>query len=100
MGVLWWMMSKQEQMIAQKYQLREEGGKRRSSVINERKVKQSSKIAMQGILYVCGFYITWFFPTVQRITELSHGKNFFALQALDTGLLPLQGFFNVLIYMR
>jgi hypothetical protein len=100
MVVLWWMMRKQERMIAQKYQLREEGGRQRTSIINEKEVKHSSKIAMQGILYVCGFYITWFFPTVQRITELSHGQNFFVFQALDTGLLPLQGLLNVLIYMR
>ncbi|CAJ1948245.1 unnamed protein product [Cylindrotheca closterium] len=71
--------------------------KRRS--INE-EGKYSSRIAVQGSLYVLAFCITWFFPTVQRIIELGNGTNYFAIQALDTTLLPLQGFLNVLIYLR
>lgn len=57
-------------------------------------------IAIQGILYVAAFYITWFFPTLQRVLELANVPPYFALQALDTTLLPLQGLFNVLIYLR
>jgi len=74
--------------------------KRRNSVINERKWRHSKMIATQGILYVCAFYITWLFPTIQRITELAVGRNYFPIQALDTALLPLQGLFNVLVYLR
>jgi len=72
--------------------------KKRRSIINEG--KYSTRIAVQGSLYVLAFCICWFFPTVQRITELAEGTNYFAVQALDTTLLPLQGFFNVLIYLR
>lgn len=68
--------------------------------INDNGSKHSSRIAVQGSLYVLAFYVAWFFPTVQRITELAHGTNFFVIQALDTTLLPLQGFFNVIIYLR
>lgn len=53
--------------------------------------KYSSRIAAQGSLYVLAFCICWLFPTVQRITELSNGTNYFAIQTLDTTLLPLQG---------
>ena len=61
---------------------------------------KSRQIAIQGMLYVCAFYVTWLFPTLQRITELSVSKNYFVLQILDTSLLPLQGLFNFIIYIR
>lgn len=64
--------------------------KGRRSSIND-SAKYSSRIAVQGSLYVLAFLITWFFPTVQRITELADGTNYFTIQALDTTLLPLQG---------
>lgn len=62
--------------------------------------KYSRRIAVQGIMYILAFYITWLFPSVQRIIELVLGKNFFVLQFLDTSLLPLQGFLNVIIFAR
>ena len=65
------------------------------------KMRQHSRtIAIQGILYVGAFYITWIFPTIQRILELADVPGKFWLQALDTSLLPLQGVFNVFIYLR
>jgi hypothetical protein len=67
-----------------------------------KKKNGSTEVAIQGMLYVGAFYITWFFPTLQRIIELcqtTRERNF-ALQFLDTFLLPLQGFFNAMIYFR
>jgi hypothetical protein len=64
------------------------------------KASKSRQIAIQGMLYVVAFYITWFFPTLQRITELAVSKNFFVLQFFDTFLLPLQGVLNFGIYIR
>ena len=74
--------------------------KRRSISNSFQQDSRSKQIAVQGMLYVVGFYITWLFPTISRITELSSGKNFFAVQFLDTFLIPLQGFFNCGIYLR
>mmetsp|Transcript_22506 Transcript_22506/g.55690 ORF Transcript_22506/g.55690 Transcript_22506/m.55690 type:complete len:462 (-) Transcript_22506:89-1474(-) len=114
MVTLWWTMRKQERLISRKYELkapttatipaetngtRVRANRRKRQSIND-EGKYSSRIAVQGSLYVLVFCITWFFPTVQRISELANGQNYFAIQALDTTLLPLQGFFNVLIYMR
>jgi len=65
-----------------------------------REAAKSKKIAVQGLLYVVAFYITWLFPTISRITELVAGKNYFPIQFLDTFLIPLQGFLNFLIYIR
>ena len=65
-----------------------------------KKQRHSKMIAIQGILYVAAFYITWLFPTIQRIMELAGVESKFWIQALDTSLLPLQGLFNVIIYLR
>ncbi len=66
----------------------------------QKEVAKSRKIAVQGLRYVGAFYITWMFPTVSRITELVAKKNYFPIQFLDTFLIPLQGFFNCMIYIR
>mmetsp|Transcript_9925 Transcript_9925/g.16479 ORF Transcript_9925/g.16479 Transcript_9925/m.16479 type:complete len:409 (-) Transcript_9925:410-1636(-) len=73
---------------------------RGGSVINNNNRSVSKKIAVQGMMYVVAFYITWFFPSLQRIIELAAGKNFFVLQFFDTTLLPLQGLLNVIIFVR
>jgi hypothetical protein len=65
---------------------------------NYNHASKSRQIAIQGMLYVCAFYITWLFPTLQRITELTMSKNFFVLQFFDTFLLPLQGKFVFVSY--
>jgi hypothetical protein len=76
------------------------------SALNKKKKKwyekasKSRQIAIQGILYSCAFYFTWFFPTLQRITELAVNTNYYVIQFLDSFLLPLQGAFNFAIYIR
>mmetsp|Transcript_16851 Transcript_16851/g.21316 ORF Transcript_16851/g.21316 Transcript_16851/m.21316 type:complete len:611 (+) Transcript_16851:114-1946(+) len=61
--------------------------------------RKSRTIAIQGILYVCAFYVTWLFPTIMRFTQFA-GKTFYPIQLLDSTLLPMQGFFNFFIYIR
>ena len=68
--------------------------------LRAKKQRHSRMIAIQGILYVVAFYIIWIFPTIQRILEIVGASGKFYLQALDTSLLPLQGLFNVIIYLR
>jgi len=64
------------------------------------KASKSRQIAIQGILYSCAFYFTWFFPTLQRITEVAVNRNYYVIQVLDSVLLPLQGVFNFATYIR
>lgn len=77
-----------------------------TSALNKKKKKwyekasKSRQIAIQGILYSCAFYFTWFFPTVQRSTELAANTNYYVVQFLECLLLPLQGLFNFAIYIR
>ncbi|GFH53066.1 hypothetical protein CTEN210_09542 [Chaetoceros tenuissimus] len=76
------------------------GGLRDSRKSKYNKASRSRQIAIQGMLYVCAFYVTWFFPTVQRITEVAANKKFFVFQFFDSFLLPLQGAINFGIYIR
>jgi len=64
-----------------------------------KKATRSRQIAIQGMLYVCAFYITWLFPTIQRLMELANKKSF-VVQFFDSTLLPLQGLFNFIIFIR
>ena len=72
--------------------------KRKKKLFNN--ASKSRQIAVQGMLYVCAFYITWLFPTIQRIMELSGSDQYFVVQLFDTILLPLQGLLNFTIYIR
>jgi hypothetical protein len=64
-----------------------------------KKQQHSGMIVIQGILYVGAFYFSWIFLTIQHILELAGAQQIFAMQALDTTLLPLQRICNVYIYL-
>lgn len=74
--------------------------RRKAAAAAKNDAAQSQKIAVQGLLYVGAFYVTWLFPTISRITELTARKLYFPIQFLDTFLVPLQGFLNFFIYIR
>lgn len=66
------------------------------------KASQSRKIAVQGMLYVAAFYVTWLFPTLNRICdlfELTGNIYHTIIHTTDAILLPLQGFFNFWIFI-
>merc|ERR1711957_139255 len=75
------------------------GGGSTSSFSN---ASQSRKIAVQGMLYVAAFYVTWLFPTLNRILELLDwtGNIYHTIiHTTDAILLPLQGFLNFWIFI-
>lgn len=61
--------------------------------------EKSHQIAIQGQLYVVGFYVIWLFPTITSINCLADFHIFF-VQFCDTTLVPLQGFINFCIVTR
>jgi hypothetical protein len=70
-----------------------------------KKLSKSQKIAKQGLWFGAAFYVTWTFPTVTRFMGFVGKQRFpiqflFAIQFLDTFLLPLQGFLNFVVYIR
>lgn len=60
----------------------------------------ASQVFWQAFYYVLGFYITWIFPTILRMKQtLGKPVPYWILLAMSI-LLPLQGFFNFLVYVR
>jgi hypothetical protein len=64
------------------------------------KMKCTRRVAKQGLLYVGAFFITWMFPTISRIIELSGGTIPPTLVVLSGTFIPSQGIFNALVYFR
>ena len=61
---------------------------------------QSRRVATQALLYVLAYYLTWIFPTVTWLTQLTQGKTYTAILLLQAFFVPLQGFFNAAVYLR
>jgi len=63
-------------------------------------MKHTRAVAMQGMLYVGAFFITWLFPTISRIIQLCGGNIPPWLVVLSGTFIPSQGVFNALVYFR
>eukprot|EP00577_Skeletonema_sp_RCC1716_P011571 CAMPEP_0113406384 /NCGR_PEP_ID=MMETSP0013_2-20120614/19480_1 /TAXON_ID=2843 ORGANISM="Skeletonema costatum, Strain 1716" /NCGR_SAMPLE_ID=MMETSP0013_2 /ASSEMBLY_ACC=CAM_ASM_000158 /LENGTH=421 /DNA_ID=CAMNT_0000292221 /DNA_START=80 /DNA_END=1345 /DNA_ORIENTATION=+ /assembly_acc=CAM_ASM_000158 len=64
-----------------------------------RRHAQSRQVAWQGLRFVGVFYLTWAFATVNRLLQLVNGGSYFWLMCLHTIFVPMQGFFNFLVYI-
>ena len=63
-------------------------------------ISNSKRVARQSFLYVGALYITLLPGIINRLTELISGKRYPALAMIIALLMPLQGFWNALIYLR
>ncbi|CAB9502227.1 expressed unknown protein [Seminavis robusta] len=79
---------------------------RRRSIFNRRQsqppstLRQSRRIASQGLFYVVSFFLTFVFPSWARVSQMVSGTSPFAVTALFAVFFPLQGFFNAMVYFR
>lgn len=72
----------------------------RSNNVPQR-IDHSRRFANQAMFYVLSFWLTWLFPTCTRISQfITGGSSPFAFIALFCIFIPLQGFFNVIVYLR
>jgi hypothetical protein len=65
----------------------------------KKKASRSRQVGIQGILYVGALYITFFFPSINRVAQFC-GVTSFPLCLLQSISLPTQGFWNLLVYIR
>jgi len=81
---------------------RQEASSRRFDMTaSTRSFKHSKRVAMQGYWYCGAFYLAWIFPTITRITQLVVGDATpFALLFINALFVPIQGFFNFLVYIH
>lgn len=61
--------------------------------------RQSRRATNTALRYVAVFYVTWVFATVNRLLELIIGHSYFWLGVLSAVFVPLQGFFNFLVFI-
>jgi hypothetical protein len=66
----------------------------------EAQLIKTRAVAKQGALYVGVFFITWIFPTIARVVNLSGAELPEWLIALAGSFIPFQGFFNAMVYFR
>lgn len=62
--------------------------------------RMSRQLAVQSYFYVGGLYITYLTPLITRMIEVSTGQEPYWIVLLLGIVLPCQGFWNVLIYLR
>jgi hypothetical protein len=60
----------------------------------------SRAVFQQALYYTLAFYATFTFATLNRLLQQFTGTTFFGVIYLHAFMIPLQGFFNVLIYRR
>lgn len=83
------------------FKLEKRGARWKSS--NEDSYKRSKQATKQAFLYLLSFLVTWVFLTANLIIAVSgnwaeYGK--FPLIVLELLFIPMQGFFNALVYWR
>jgi len=64
------------------------------------RLTKTRAVAQQGALYVGAFFVTWLFPTIARVVKLSGKEPPDWLVALSGSFIPIQGFFNAMVYFR
>jgi len=69
---------------------------------SQRKMAHTKKIAVQSYFYVGAFLITWFWPTAARIVQLCNLEIGIPawMVTLAGCFIPIQGFFNAVVYFR
>lgn len=89
-----------DMLLVYRFVLNQEVTSRRYDVESDvRRFKRSKRVAVQGYWYCGAFYMTWIFPTITRLTQAIIGDATpFALVLTTAMFVPIQGFFNFLVY--
>jgi hypothetical protein len=61
---------------------------------------QSKRLAIQALYYVGAFFAAWIFPTIYQLAFVTRSTNPFWLVFICVISIPVQGFFNLLVFVR
>jgi len=64
------------------------------------RVSKAQRVANQALWYVAAFYLTFLFPTINRVVEQVTSQTYFPLVFLHAITKPMQGLLNYLVYIR
>jgi len=65
-----------------------------------RRKQRERNVLFQCLFYLTAFYMTWVCPTALRVKQSTSGTPTYGLLLCVGIFLPLQGFFNMLVYLR
>lgn len=71
-----------------------------STLNNKKKPSLSKRLARQSYLYVGALYITYIPVIMTRLTQLIAGVTFYGMILTIALLIPMQGWWNLLVYLR
>lgn len=61
---------------------------------------KSRDVAIQGMWYVVGFYMTYLFATLNRLLQVTMDKTYYPMLFLHALMIPSQGIWNFFVYVR
>jgi hypothetical protein len=61
---------------------------------------QSKRLAIQALYYVGAFFAAWIFPTIYQLAFVTRSTHPFWLVFISVISIPVQGFFNLLVFVR
>ncbi len=67
---------------------------------SRKQMTQHKRVKNQASMYVGAFLITWFFPTLFQLVIVIAGKFPFPLLLLTATFVPIQGFLNLVVFLR
>lgn len=91
MSSVYWKIKMQERRMS-----RYSGGLA-LDINNSKRMKRSEN---QARLYVGAFFAAWTFPTIFQLVLVISGAIYYPLLLLTAVFVPIQGFLNMLVYMR
>lgn len=67
---------------------------------SSKQMTQHKRVKNQASMYVGAFLITWLFPTLFQLVIVIAGKYPFPLLLLTATFVPIQGFLNLVVFLR
>jgi hypothetical protein len=83
-----------------KIKLQERRMRRYSITADDNRSKRMKRSENQARLYVGAFFAAWTFPTIFQLVLVTRDVVYFPLLLLTAIFVPIQGFLNMLVYMR
>ena len=94
MGMLYWTVHQQTQ-ANKRYA--HDGGTASGETPGS---KNKQRVAKQAFLYIFSYYLMNLFPTIQLIIKSITGGGYFAIYFLNGFFFPMQGFFNLIVFVH
>ena len=98
--VLMYLSVRKKEKVMERYNFSDSSSEAILRRRDARRQSLSRKVAIQACLYIFFFFLAWIFPMVQFVVAQKTRHLYFPLLCLTSFFNPLQGFFDLCIYLR